>query len=190
MKICPVCAARAFDDAPICYGCLHRFAEGEGGAVREKGPLAGSSAAQGVEPAPSSVGRRTVPPRPPAVSGLPSLPAALPDRPVRVAEGEVPREREGLADPAASRRGERTPPPYWTVRFELPAGMFPLLEEEGFSDSEAFFSEDGLSAERCALVISFAPVLRGGAVSRGRHAPHRASRCGGEPSAASAPVRG
>ena len=25
MRICPVCHARAFDDAEICYGCMHRF---------------------------------------------------------------------------------------------------------------------------------------------------------------------
>ena len=25
MKTCPVCGARAFDDAVTCYGCLHRF---------------------------------------------------------------------------------------------------------------------------------------------------------------------
>lgn len=30
MKICPVCEARCFDDMPTCYGCMHRFAEGEG----------------------------------------------------------------------------------------------------------------------------------------------------------------
>ena len=27
MKICPVCGARAFDDALICYGCLYRYEE-------------------------------------------------------------------------------------------------------------------------------------------------------------------
>ena len=30
MKMCPICHAGAFDDASICYGCLHRFEEGEG----------------------------------------------------------------------------------------------------------------------------------------------------------------
>lgn len=25
MKTCPVCQAKAFDDAEVCYGCLHRF---------------------------------------------------------------------------------------------------------------------------------------------------------------------
>lgn len=29
MKTCPVCNAVAFDDASICYGCMHRFADGE-----------------------------------------------------------------------------------------------------------------------------------------------------------------
>ena len=27
MKTCPICGARAFDDADVCYGCLHRFGE-------------------------------------------------------------------------------------------------------------------------------------------------------------------
>lgn len=30
MKECPVCRAVSFDDAQVCYGCLHRFAPGEG----------------------------------------------------------------------------------------------------------------------------------------------------------------
>lgn len=29
MKTCPVCQARSFDDAEVCYGCLHRFSETE-----------------------------------------------------------------------------------------------------------------------------------------------------------------
>ncbi|MEG1166655.1 MAG: hypothetical protein RSD93_01200, partial [Gordonibacter sp.] len=28
MKTCPVCHARTFDDAEVCYGCMHRY-EGE-----------------------------------------------------------------------------------------------------------------------------------------------------------------
>lgn len=27
MKACPVCGAKAFDDARTCFGCLHPFAE-------------------------------------------------------------------------------------------------------------------------------------------------------------------
>ena len=29
MKSCPICHAAAFNDAKVCYGCLHRFEEGE-----------------------------------------------------------------------------------------------------------------------------------------------------------------
>lgn len=29
MKECPVCHAKAFDDAEVCYGCLHRYVEEE-----------------------------------------------------------------------------------------------------------------------------------------------------------------
>ncbi len=25
MKVCPVCKSLSFDDAEVCYGCLHRF---------------------------------------------------------------------------------------------------------------------------------------------------------------------
>lgn len=27
MKTCPVCKSGAFDDAKVCYGCLHQFTE-------------------------------------------------------------------------------------------------------------------------------------------------------------------
>lgn len=27
MKVCPVCKARAFDDADVCYGCLYSYDE-------------------------------------------------------------------------------------------------------------------------------------------------------------------
>ncbi len=44
MKVCPVCSARAFDDADTCYGCLHRF---ENPAVKEDGLNAGHDGACG-----------------------------------------------------------------------------------------------------------------------------------------------
>ena len=37
MKTCPVCQARTFDDALVCYGCLHRF-EGDGDKPQAEGP--------------------------------------------------------------------------------------------------------------------------------------------------------
>ena len=30
MKTCPVCHAQVFDDMPVCFGCMHRFEEGDG----------------------------------------------------------------------------------------------------------------------------------------------------------------
>ncbi|MBQ9000584.1 MAG: hypothetical protein IJ087_01870 [Eggerthellaceae bacterium] len=29
MKTCPVCHATTFDDAEICYGCMHRYTEAD-----------------------------------------------------------------------------------------------------------------------------------------------------------------
>lgn len=29
MKTCPVCHARCFEDMDVCYGCLHRFGQGD-----------------------------------------------------------------------------------------------------------------------------------------------------------------
>lgn len=34
MKTCPTCGARAFDDAEVCYGCLHRYGAGEETVLR------------------------------------------------------------------------------------------------------------------------------------------------------------
>lgn len=38
MKTCPVCSAKAFDDARICYGCMHSF-ESERNRKKEPSPL-------------------------------------------------------------------------------------------------------------------------------------------------------
>lgn len=35
MKVCPVCQARAFDDAATCFGCLYTFKGDEGQDVQE-----------------------------------------------------------------------------------------------------------------------------------------------------------
>lgn len=36
MKTCPICHAVAFDDAEVCYGCLHRFVDGEENALADE----------------------------------------------------------------------------------------------------------------------------------------------------------
>lgn len=47
MKVCPVCGAVAFDDAVMCFGCLHRFGEeGLGVDASEGGEMDGHVAAQ------------------------------------------------------------------------------------------------------------------------------------------------
>ena len=38
MKECPVCKAGSFDDAEVCFGCLHRFEPGEGMRVAARKP--------------------------------------------------------------------------------------------------------------------------------------------------------
>ena len=42
MKTCPVCHARAFDDAEVCFGCLHRFAAADPNVPRAAMPKPGS----------------------------------------------------------------------------------------------------------------------------------------------------
>ena len=58
MKECPVCKAGSFDDAEVCYGCLHRFEPGEGvvaaiaGGPTGDGPgLAAARAVRSARPA-------------------------------------------------------------------------------------------------------------------------------------------
>lgn len=49
MKACPICSAQAFDDAEVCYGCLHRFTDAAQGcpaaASRESDRSASAPAA-------------------------------------------------------------------------------------------------------------------------------------------------
>ena len=69
MKSCPICGSVTFDDATTCFGCLHRYGEGDEGEM-----------ASGSEPAPVPVpgefvvgGRSGV--REPAITG--TLPISL-----------------------------------------------------------------------------------------------------------------
>ena len=34
MKVCPVCKSLSFDDAEVCYGCLHQFAAEDASSKR------------------------------------------------------------------------------------------------------------------------------------------------------------
>lgn len=60
MKTCPVCHAVAFDDAAICFGCMHRYdsreePEGQPGSALEGEPCAPPSW-PALPPAPSAAG--------------------------------------------------------------------------------------------------------------------------------------
>ena len=55
MKTCPVCRARAFEDAEVCYGCLHRFdGDGRDSAVAEETAWEPADAVQRAASAPPS----------------------------------------------------------------------------------------------------------------------------------------
>ena len=61
MRVCPVCHARAFDDAEVCYGCMHRFSGKEPAAA----PMPGSAHKGGaVGPLPQEAQMRAQAPSP------------------------------------------------------------------------------------------------------------------------------
>lgn len=61
MRVCPVCHARAFDDAEVCYGCMHRFSGKEPAAA----PMPGNAHKGGaVGPQPQETQMRAQAPSP------------------------------------------------------------------------------------------------------------------------------
>ena len=54
MKKCPVCGAMSFDDAPLCYGCLHDYSKRD--PKTPEGGDAGAGAAEAPSPAVSGEG--------------------------------------------------------------------------------------------------------------------------------------
>ena len=123
MKTCPICGARAFDDAEVCFGCLHRYGE-EPAEPRPK------VAAPGVVPAamPASVAKP-----PSAMQAVPGrrCPAMRPEG----LGGDLAPGRAGCEEaPSAPAKQRPAAPPRdgagWTVRFELP-GYAPTVESTG-----------------------------------------------------------
>lgn len=102
MKTCPTCGARAFDDAEVCYGCLHRYEKGE--CRSESGPGVQSAHRK---PAPHGSVAATCPVIRPEVVSLGAASPPVPPVPHVVAP---PMDTTG-----------------WVVRFELP-GYAPMLE--------------------------------------------------------------
>lgn len=108
MKTCPICGSRAFDDAEVCFGCLHRYGE------------------EPAEPRPKVAAPVAMPPG--AGGRCPAMrPEGLSDD---LARGRARCE----ASPSAPAKQRPAAPPRdgagWTVRFELP-GYAPTVESTG-----------------------------------------------------------
>ena len=65
MKTCPTCGARAFDDAEVCFGCLHRYGDE---------PARPPDAAPTPVPMVMAAGGRCPASRPEAMPSIPSKP--------------------------------------------------------------------------------------------------------------------
>lgn len=125
MKTCPTCGARAFDDAEVCYGCLHRYGE-------DPARPAGSPTAPDPGPVPGPAPARA---SVPADARCPAARLAVP----------VPQPKAGSAAPLRDKAG-------WTVRFELP-GYEHVMDSNGLQGGFVVrFQPDGSapteSAER------------------------------------------
>ena len=107
MKTCPVCKAIAFDDALVCYGCLHRFEEDEAARVMPDDLGARMDAWLGASGGP---GPEDAPPAPIDVGGNPT--GALRGAPAK-ADGE------GSGAPSAACGGGRDEEGGWTMRIEF-----------------------------------------------------------------------
>lgn len=173
MKTCPTCGARAFDDAEVCYGCLHRYetiasaampGKLNGGASEDRKVDSLLAAASGQQT--GSVGYRAL-----AAPGAVSVSTP--------SEGERSQIRSNSESQPGCAPAAPTPPRIqtggypesgagWTVRFELP-GYAPVLES---SENESGF------------VVRFQPETAKGSLG------HRSVRVAHGTHARDAPVDG
>lgn len=130
MKTCPICGARAFDDAEVCFGCLHRYGE-EPAEPRPK------VAAPGVVPVAAPVAMSAAAPVAASASGaMQAVPGGrCPAMRPEGLGGDLAPGRAGCeASPSAPAKQRPAAPPRdgagWTVRFELP-GYAPTVESTG-----------------------------------------------------------
>ena len=111
MKTCPICHAVAFDDAQICYGCLHRF-------DAEEAPRPAAEAQQ-----PGSEGQRCGSEEQPAIQEPPAIPRkeVWDDAPTRF----EPVSKDGeAADGCLAASG-------WVVRIEVRGAPAFIASEPG-----------------------------------------------------------
>lgn len=163
MKTCPVCGAGAFDDADVCFGCLHRY----------ESP-AGSSGVPVVPVSPvSPLSYRETDSQPRSSAQLSELPAA---KTMRRSQDAVqpcvpimrqPVEAATVAESSAS-SGSRDNAA-WVVRFEFP-GFAPMNEGCGLLRDDAVRGTTG-----CDMVVRLQPVTPQGSTERRRGRPSRGS---------------
>ena len=117
MKTCPICGARAFDDAGVCFGCLHRFEAAPPPAVQAI--LCAGQGPGPVSPADPSASR-SGPPRSAVDAPGEALQAAPARRAIPAAAMEGP---AFAAEPAARQDVRVEPAPGssgWEVTLEVP----------------------------------------------------------------------
>lgn len=159
MKACPICAAKAFDDAEVCFGCLHRFEAGSAGPRSADVPLA--PVAPTGHPAPAPI--------------APSAACAEPAEAGTRAIGDGMRAESDAQG--------------WTVTFELPGivvGQDPSsaiagIEAVGRAGAGELSEERGVPRSACSVVVRVAAPLFEGECRSGHNASPSARapvRCG------------
>lgn len=150
MKACPVCGARAFDDAEVCYGCLHQF---------------GSEDVRVPTPVTAPVEEATVRCEVPTACKLSTESVATPTTATIPVIDTTPSVRTIPFDQAG-----------WVVRFELPGGM--PLEGAGQSFEDTKLVKPSSEQRRGDLVVRIEPAsadparrVRGSRGSHAREAP-------------------
>lgn len=146
MKVCPICQARTFNDAAVCYGCMHRYEED-----RPLGsPVADDAAWEPDDGLRPPVGPRTAPPPVgpreaclPGQEGGPHAPYA--PAPRRVPAGrrgdEAARPEGGFGRGAAGESGEA----------EKATSVQPL-EKGSVAKSKPYGAQEPLASRESMLV--------------------------------------
>lgn len=177
MKTCPVCQARTFEDAEVCYGCLHRFDIDEGDTSRAGETTwnpAGPSVSEGI-PAPdvaSSVAGSTY-----GASKSPAQPSSVLQPNVKESACEVAiplvaediKRADGAGRSVQSTLGvptELVDYAGWTIRFELPHSVSnaPTTYATANLPAEAHTTLPRAGRENTgplSLVVSICPPLAG-----------------------------
>lgn len=180
MKMCPVCRARTFDDAEVCYGCLHRFADEKmpGGEAASEAEWEPDDAVRRSFEAHLADGAKKTEPHTGKHAQLreeerrrgEALPAAKlvePDAALR--RSKITRRSDAVSRRATSAQVASPVAPFdqagWVVRFELPgspehAALVKTGASASHGSAEQSFQLDSMNelASPCSLVVSICPA--------------------------------